>query len=69
MEVGGVLADCIQLARTMNDVSFTHCKLNGNHTAHDLARWAEQVNEEQTWVDEIPLCAYESMPNDKAHLN
>jgi hypothetical protein len=51
-ESSAILADCVNLAALVGNVSFKHCPREANKVAHELARVCFSSISSCNWVDE-----------------
>ena len=57
--IGHVVGDIRHLAGALEWTSVSCTKRNGNRVAHELARYAQKVNVDLFWMEEVPLVAVE----------
>ncbi|GLU01888.1 hypothetical protein SLE2022_191690 [Rubroshorea leprosula] len=57
-EVGWVVDDCKLLVRDLEPVVFHHVKREANRCADAVARYAEMIEGEQIWLDDLPVCLH-----------
>jgi hypothetical protein len=63
-EASAVFADCVDLATSIGDVSFSHCPREANGVAHELARFCYSNCLSCNWIDEPPRFLLDSLLND-----
>jgi hypothetical protein len=59
-----VFADCVDLATSIGDISFSHSPREANGVAHELARFCFSNWYSCSWFDEHPRFLLDSMIND-----
>ena len=57
--IGHVVGDIRHLAGALEWTSVSYTKRNGNRVAHELARYAQKVNVDLFWMEEVPSAAVE----------
>ena len=57
--IGHVVGDIRHLAGALEWTSVSCTKINGNRVAHELARYAQKVNVDLFWMEEVPSVAVE----------
>ena len=59
--IGHVIGDIRHMVGALEWTSMSCTKRNGNRVAHVLARYAQNVNVDLFWMEEVPSLAYDSV--------
>ena len=67
--IANIISSTIQIMQQIQQVEVQHLRRDGNRAAHGLARYAQNVNDFVTWMEETPTIINSEVVSDAVPLS